>query len=36
MLTDRLARVLDSKLGAMQQEGQLPGKDTCDLLILDR
>jgi hypothetical protein len=32
----RLGKLLDSKLGVMQQEGQLPSKDTCDLLILDR
>ncbi len=35
-LTQRLAQKLSDRLAAMQRSGQLPEKESCDFLILDR
>jgi hypothetical protein len=36
VLTQRLAQKLLDRLSGMQRSGQLPDKETCDVLILDR
>jgi hypothetical protein len=36
VLTQRLSQKLLDRLTGMQRSGQLPEKETCDMLILDR